>query len=122
MPVQAPGKGTRSRSGAVDVVCGLVQELSDRGRNVFAVRDPHGFVVITLERRRAPVPLISVLTVLWRNGELLGDKPEQAFFVKCDRTTMTQNDIGNGRLVVGIGVAPVKPAVVLVAQEPAVAL
>ncbi len=54
--------------------------------------------------------VISVLTVLWRNGELLGDKPDQAFFVKCDRTTMTQKDIDDGRLVVEIGVAPVKPA------------
>ena len=52
----------------------------------------------------------NVLTVLWRNGELLGAKPEQALFVKCDRTTMTQNDIDNSRLVVEVGVAPVKPA------------
>jgi uncharacterized protein len=50
------------------------------------------------------------LTVLWRDGALLGDKPEQAFFVRCDRTTMTQNDIDNGRLICLIGVAPTKPA------------
>jgi Bacteriophage tail sheath protein len=47
---------------------------------------------------------------LWKDGALLGDKPEQAYFVRCDRTTMTQNDLDNGRLVVLIGVAPVKPA------------
>ena len=40
----------------------------------------------------------------------LGSKPEQAFFVKCDRTTMTQNDLDNGRLVCLVGVAPIKPA------------
>ena len=45
-----------------------------------------------------------------RMFELLGDKPEQAFFVRCDRTTMTQNDLDNGRMIVLIGVAPVKPA------------
>jgi phage tail sheath protein FI len=50
------------------------------------------------------------LLVLWRDGALLGDKPEQAFFVRCDRTTMTQNDLDNGRLICLIGVAPVKPA------------
>ena len=50
------------------------------------------------------------LLVLWRDGALLGDKPEQAFFVRCDRTTMTQNDIDNGRLICLIGVAPTKPA------------
>jgi phage tail sheath protein FI len=50
------------------------------------------------------------LTVVWRNGALEGTSPEQAFFVKCDRTTMTQTDIDNGRLICIIGVAPVKPA------------
>ena len=50
------------------------------------------------------------LLVLWRDGMLLGDKPEQAYFVRCDRTTMTQNDLDNGRLICLIGVAPVKPA------------
>ncbi len=46
----------------------------------------------------------------WRSGALLGTKPEQAFFVRCDRSTMTQNDIDNGRLICEIGIAPVKPA------------
>jgi hypothetical protein len=46
----------------------------------------------------------------WRNGSLLGNKPEEAFFVRCDRTTMTQDDLDNGRLVCLVGVAPVKPA------------
>jgi hypothetical protein len=50
------------------------------------------------------------LLVLWRDGALLGDKPEDAYFVRCDRTTMTQNDLDNGRLICLIGVAPVKPA------------
>ncbi len=50
------------------------------------------------------------LTVVWRNGALEGTKPEEAFFVKSDRTTMTQTDIDNGRLICVIGVAPVKPA------------
>ena len=46
----------------------------------------------------------------WQNGALLGDKPEKAFFVRCDRSTMTQNDLDNGRLVCLIGVAIIKPA------------
>jgi len=50
------------------------------------------------------------LLVLWRDGALLGDKPEEAFFVRCDRTTMVQNDLDNGRLICLIGIAPVKPA------------
>ncbi|MET7970988.1 phage tail sheath subtilisin-like domain-containing protein [Micromonospora sp. NPDC005305] len=50
------------------------------------------------------------LEVQWRNGALLGTTPDQAYFVRCDRTTMTQNDLDNGRLICLIGVAPVKPA------------
>ena len=50
------------------------------------------------------------LTSVWRSGALMGTTQEEAFFVKCDRTTMTQNDIDNGRLVVLVGIAPVKPA------------
>lgn len=50
------------------------------------------------------------LMTSWREGALQGAKPEQAFFVKCDRTTMTQDDIDNGRLICEIGIAPVKPA------------
>ncbi|MCP3137368.1 phage tail sheath family protein [Pyxidicoccus xibeiensis] len=46
----------------------------------------------------------------WQAGALLGDKPEKAYFVKCDRSTMSQNDLDNGRLVCLIGVAPLRPA------------
>ncbi|AHH99479.1 phage tail sheath family protein [Kutzneria albida] len=50
------------------------------------------------------------LLVTWRSGALMGTKPEQAYFVRCDRTTMTQNDLDNGRLICLIGVAPTYPA------------
>ena len=50
------------------------------------------------------------LLVLWSDGALLGEKPEQAYFVRCDRSTMTQNDLDNGRMICLVGVAPVKPA------------
>jgi phage tail sheath protein FI len=46
----------------------------------------------------------------WRNGALPGQKEEQAFFVACDRTTMTESDIADGRLVCEVGVAPLRPA------------
>jgi phage tail sheath protein FI len=46
----------------------------------------------------------------WRSGALMGTKPEEAFYVRCDRSTMTQNDIDNGRTIAEIGVAPVRPA------------
>jgi phage tail sheath protein FI len=46
----------------------------------------------------------------WRAGALFGRTEEQAFFITCDETTMTQDDILNGRLVCEIGIAPVRPA------------
>jgi phage tail sheath protein FI len=46
----------------------------------------------------------------WRRGGLVGQKIEAAFFVRCDRSTMTQNDINNGRLVCLVGVASIRPA------------
>ena len=37
----------------------------------------------------------------------MGTTPSEAYFVRCDRTTMTQDDIDNGRLVCLIGIAPI---------------
>jgi len=59
---------------------------------------------------RVKATVTQFLTRVWRDGALMGTTAEQAFFVKCDRTTMTQDDIDNGRLIVKIGIAPVKPA------------
>ena len=50
------------------------------------------------------------LTTVWRSGALAGTTPDEAFFVRCDRTTMTQDDLDNGRLICIIGLAPVFPA------------
>jgi uncharacterized protein len=50
------------------------------------------------------------LRTQWRNGALMGLTEEQAFMIACDRSTMTQDDILNGRLVCEIGIAPVRPA------------
>jgi phage tail sheath protein FI len=41
---------------------------------------------------------------------LLGSKPEDAYVVRCDRSTMSQGDLDNGCLICLIGVAPTKPA------------
>ncbi|HPE04329.1 MAG TPA: phage tail sheath subtilisin-like domain-containing protein [Thauera sp.] len=77
----------------------------DRGTQ-WAVFEPNG------ERLWANVrqTIADFLYNEWRNGALLGTKTEEAFFVRCDRSTMTQNDLDNGRLVCLIGVAVIKPA------------
>ena len=46
----------------------------------------------------------------WRKGALQGLTPKEGYFARCDRSTMTQDDIDNGRLVCMVGVAPVQPA------------
>ncbi len=50
------------------------------------------------------------LLTVWRNGALRGLTQDEAFFVRCDRTTMTEAEIDAGMLICEIGIAPVKPA------------
>lgn len=54
--------------------------------------------------------LNAFLRGLWRDGALFGATPEQAFFVKCDAETNPPDSIDEGKLVVEVGIAPVKPA------------
>jgi len=50
------------------------------------------------------------LRTQWRNGALMGATEDEAFIIACGRSTMTQDDILNGRLICEIGIAPVRPA------------
>jgi uncharacterized protein len=50
------------------------------------------------------------LKLIWRQGALAGATPEEAFFVKCDEETNPQEEIDAGRVIILIGIAPVKPA------------
>lgn len=47
---------------------------------------------------------------VWRDGALFGSTPEDSFFVKCDAENNPPDSVDSGRLVVDIGIAPVKPA------------
>ena len=47
---------------------------------------------------------------LFRQGAFQGQKPEEAYFVKCDKETTTQNDINQGIVNIVVGFAPLKPA------------
>ncbi len=84
----------------------LYLERSIEKGTQWAVFEPNGErlwanVVTTIE---------SFLFNEWKNGRLLGSKPSAAYFVRCDRTTMSQNDLDNGRLICEVGVAPLTPA------------
>jgi phage tail sheath protein FI len=72
----------------------------------WAVFEPNNSETFTLVRGITEDFLFS----LWRQGALAGAKAEQAFFVRCDETTMTQDDIDMGRLNILVGIAPLKPA------------
>ena len=77
----------------------------DKGTQ-WAVFEPNGEQLWANVRRTIEDFLLNE----WQSGALLGDKPEKAYFVRCDRSTMTQNDLDNGRLICLIGVAPLRPA------------
>ncbi|MFE6937583.1 phage tail sheath family protein [Streptomyces chartreusis] len=54
--------------------------------------------------------ITAFLTTVWHSGALAGTTPEEAFHVACDRTTMTEDDLAQGRLICEVAVAPVFPA------------
>ena len=82
-----------------------LEESIDRGTQ-WAVFEPNGEALWANVRRVVE----DFLQNEWQQGALRGDKPEQAFFVRCDRSVMTQNDLDNGRLICLVGVAPLRPA------------
>lgn len=75
-------------------------------RTQWAVFEPNNDLLWASVRRE----IENFLYQEWTSGALVGAKPENAYFVKCDRSTMTQNDLDNGRLVALIGVATLRPA------------
>jgi phage tail sheath protein FI len=83
----------------------FIEDSLDRGLQ-WVVFEPNAEELWARVRRS----ISNFLTTVWRNGALEGSTIEQAFFVKCDRTTMTRDDLDNGRLVCVVGVAPVRPA------------
>ena len=83
----------------------FIEESIDEGTQ-WAVFEPNAYPLWASVRQT----IVDFLTRVWKSGALLGLTQEEAFFVKCDRTTMTQDDIDNGRLICYIGIAPVKPA------------
>ena len=60
--------------------------------------------------KRVVRTIASFLTLVWRQGALMGETPEKAFFVKCDEETNPPEVIDVGQLIVEVGLAPVKPA------------
>jgi phage tail sheath protein FI len=83
----------------------FVERSIDRGLQ-WVVFEPNGVAVWEIVRHAIDAFLLG----LWRSGALMGQTAAEAYFVRCDRTTMTLDDIANGRLVALVGIAPVRPA------------
>ena len=72
----------------------------------WTVFEPHGEPLWALIRAR----VAEFLHGLLHQGAFKGDRPQEAYFVRCDATTMTQQDIDQGIANVTVGFAPLKPA------------
>ena len=59
---------------------------------------------------RVRISVNGFLNTMFRNGMFAGATPEESYFVDIGTSTMTQDDIQNGRLICNIGIAPSKPA------------
>jgi phage tail sheath protein FI len=83
----------------------FLERSIDQGTQ-WAVFEPNGEGLWQEVRRSVE----AFMFVLFQQGALAASTAEEAYFVRCDRTTMTQDDIDNGRLVIVVGFAPHRPA------------
>lgn len=83
----------------------FVEHSIERGLQ-WATLEPNGEAL--WERVRVRVG--EFLEWLFRLGAFPGRSPHEAYFVRCDRTTMTQTDIDSGLLCVDVGFASTRPA------------
>ena len=60
--------------------------------------------------QRVNMTVSSFLDSMWRTGMLAGSSASEAYFVEIGPSTMTRDDIMNGRLICNIGIAPSRPA------------
>ena len=84
----------------------FVEESLEEGLQ-WAVFEPNGQMLWARVRRT----ITGFLRNLWRNGALARVTEDEAFFVRCGfPTTMSEDDLNNGRLIVLVGIATLKPA------------
>jgi phage tail sheath protein FI len=83
----------------------FIEESIQRGTQ-WAVFEPNDFDLWQRVKRN----ITSFLRGLWMQGALVGATPEQAFYVLCDATNNPASSVDEGKLIVEVGIAPVKPA------------
>ena len=87
----------------------FIEESIRRGLE-WAVFEPNEQTLWTRVRSQVEGFLLSV----YSQGAFPGNRPRDAYFVRCGPDTMTQDDIDQGRLIVLIGIAPIRPAEFLI--------
>jgi phage tail sheath protein FI len=102
----APDRIAPARTAGVERsdLAGLEQRLLQATQ--FATRQPNGPPLWAAARGA----MQGLLTSEWKAGRLVGSRPEQAFSVRCDRTTMTEADLVARQLVCVVEVALHRPA------------
>jgi phage tail sheath protein FI len=83
----------------------FIEESIERGTQ-WAVFEPNDEPLWRVVRRS----IENFLHGLFRSGALAGRTADDAYFVRCDRMTMTQEDIDRGHLICLVGISPVPPA------------
>jgi uncharacterized protein len=83
----------------------MIEESIDEGTQ-FVVFEPNTPDLWARVRQT----ITNFLDGVWRSGALFGETQAEAFYVLCDETTMTQDDIDRGLLICEIGISPAKPA------------
>lgn len=81
-------------------------EESIKANTNWVVFEPNDVTLWT----RVNLTVTTFLDNMWRNGMLAGSSPSEGYFVEIGSSTMTKDDIMNGRLICNIGIAPVRPA------------
>jgi len=83
----------------------FVEKSIERGTQ-WTVFEPNDVMLWGRIRR----DVYAFLSTVWRDGALFGASPDQAFYVKCDEELNPPASRDMGRLIIEIGLAPVKPA------------
>jgi len=83
---------TRISYSETDIALGVIDERNDHDH-------PERFNAVRVMEKALYSSFTPFLNIEWSSGAFAGSTPEQAYFVRCDRSTMTQVNIDIGRLV-----------------------
>jgi len=103
--VQRPAGDLEWNYVSVRRIAAFLEHSIDRGLQ-WAVFEPNAEPLWT--RIRDTVG--DLLAAMHRLDAFAGERPEEACFVRCDASTLTEDDLDRGRAVVLVGFAPLRPA------------